>query len=136
MKWLAIILEAVLRALLPVLAEKSQPTAEDADRQTDLRDRLRARVRMTWGRRAAVLLIAAVIVLAAGCGMRTIYVPDGTPIRLRATIRGAKVWVLDADGKPVPGRMDLPEGWYCLPVPLALSPSNGSEAEGPVPDEE
>ena len=31
-----------------------------------------------------------------GCRTQTIYVPRG---------------------EPVPGRMDLPEGWYCLPVP-------------------
>ena len=122
MKWLVLILEAVLRALLPVLAERSQPTAEDAAPQTDLRDRLRAQVRATWRRRATVLLLAAVVVLASGCGTRTIYVPDGTPVRLRETIHSAKVWVLDADGKPVASRMDLPEGWYCLPVP--------DEAEG------
>ena len=44
---LGIVLEAVLRVLLPALAKP--PTAEDARRQDDLRDRLRARVRATWG---------------------------------------------------------------------------------------
>ena len=67
------------------------------------------------------------ILLLAGCGARTVYVPAGEPVRLRETIPRAKVWVLGADGEPVAGRMDLPEGWYCLPVP--------SEAEGPVPDD-
>jgi len=38
-------------------------------------------------------------------------------VRLRETIPKAKVWVMDAQGKPVAGQMDLPEGWYCLPVP-------------------
>lgn len=54
-----------------------------------------------------------------GCGTPTIYVPNGEPVRLRETIRGATVWVLDkdADGEPVAGRMDLPEGWYALPMP-------------------
>lgn len=28
-----------------------------------------------------------------------------------------KLWVKDADGEPVPGRMALPEGWYALPMP-------------------
>jgi len=37
-------------------------------------------------------------------------------VRLRETVQDAKVWVKDADGKTVAGRMDLYEGWYCLPV--------------------
>ena len=53
-------------------------------------------------------------VLLTGC-MRTVYVPHGTPVRLRETVRDAKVWVKDADGQAVEGRMDLPEGWYALP---------------------
>ena len=48
--------------------------------------------------------------------MHTVYVPHGTPVRLRETVRDAKVWVKDADGRVVGGRMDLPEGWYALPV--------------------
>jgi len=55
------------------------------------------------------------ILLLTGCGggtlfTRTIYVPHGTPVRLRETVKDAKVWVKDADGKPVAGKMDLPEG--------------------------
>jgi len=62
------------------------------------------------------------ILLLTGCGggtlfTRTIYVPHGTPVRLRETVKDAKVWVKDADGKPVAGKMDLPEGWYALPMP-------------------
>jgi len=57
------------------------------------------------------------ILLLPGCGVRTIYVPHGTPVRLRETVEDVKVWVKDADGEPVPGRMDLPEGWYALPMP-------------------
>ncbi|MFW5690804.1 MAG: hypothetical protein ACOCXY_03250 [Planctomycetota bacterium] len=54
------------------------------------------------------------LVLLAGCGVRTIYVPHGTPVRLRETVRDVKVWVKDADGQPVAGKLDLPEGWYAL----------------------
>ena len=53
-------------------------------------------------------------VLLTGC-VRTVYVPHGTPVCLRETVRDAKVWVKDADGQVVEGRMDLPEGWYTLP---------------------
>ena len=43
------------------------------------------------------------------------YIPHGTPVRLRETVEDVKVWVKDADGGPVAGKMDLPEGWYVLP---------------------
>ena len=62
------------------------------------------------------------ILLLAGCAVRTVYVPHGTPVRLRETIHNAKVWVKDAQGKPVAGRIDLPEGWFCLPVDDADEP--------------
>ena len=55
------------------------------------------------------------ILLLAGC-MRTVYVPHGTPVRLRETVKDVKVWVKDADGEPVAGRMDIYEGWYALPL--------------------
>ena len=56
------------------------------------------------------------ILLLTGC-VRTIYVPHGTPVRLRETVKNAKVWVKDADGVPVAGKMDIPNGWYVLPMP-------------------
>jgi hypothetical protein len=49
--------------------------------------------------------------------MRTVYVPHGTPVRLRETVKDVKVWVKDADGQPVAGEVDLYEGWYALPMP-------------------
>lgn len=42
--------------------------------------------------------------------------PAGRSVSLRETVRSAKVWVIGADGGPVAGVMDLPEGWYCLPL--------------------
>ena len=58
-----------------------------------------------------------ILLLPSGAGrVRTIYVPHGTPVRLRETVEDVKVWVKDADGEPVAGKMDLPEGRYCLPV--------------------
>ena len=62
-----------------------------------------------------VMIIILITMLLTGC-TRTIYVPHGTPVRLRETIKGVKIWVKDADGKPVAGKMDLPEGWYSLPL--------------------
>ena len=61
------------------------------------------------------------ILMLTGCGSgslftRTIYVPHGTPVRLRETVKDVKVWVKDADGQPVAGRMDIYEGWFALPL--------------------
>jgi len=56
------------------------------------------------------------ILLLAGCAVRTVYVPHGTLVRLRETVKDVKVWVKDTDGQPVAGKMDLPEGWYALPL--------------------
>jgi len=108
MKWLVTILTVILKALLPALFDRAKDTAEDADPQTELRDRLRRQVRRTW------LLIPIAFVLFSGCVTRTVYVPHGTPVRLRETIPKAKVWVKDESGEPVKGRIDLHEGWYCL----------------------
>jgi len=114
MRWLLAILEVVLRALLPALRKELRDSAEDARRQPGLRERLCRRMGETWGKAGLLLCLA---LLLAGCATRTVYVPYGEPVRLRETIHDAKVWVLDASGRPVAGHTDLPEGWYCLPVP-------------------
>ena len=111
MKALIAILVAILQVLLPALFKAAEKTAEDSASQPELKKRLRTRVRQTW---ATVLLC---MFLLTGCGTRTVYVADGEPVRLRETIRGAKVWVKDQHGQNVPGEMDLPEGWFCLAVP-------------------
>ena len=113
--WLIAVLTAFFRALLPWVAKQSRPTAEDAAPDQQTKDKLRAKVRKHW------LIIAFVLsILLTGCAggspfTRTIYVPHGTPVRLRETIKDAKVWVKDTDGQVLPGKMDLPEGWYALP---------------------
>jgi uncharacterized lipoprotein YajG len=70
---------------------------------------------MTTMRRLIWFLLP--ILLLTGCASRTVYVSDGTPVRLRETVRNAKVWIKGADGEPVAGEMDVPNGWYCLPLP-------------------
>ena len=111
MKALIAIVVAILQVLIPALFKAAEKTAEDSAGQPELKKRLRAKVRKTW----AVAFLC--IFFLTGCGARTIYVADGEPVRLRETIHGAKVWVKDQHGKTVPGRVDLLEGWYCLPVP-------------------
>ena len=128
MKFLVAILEAVLRVLVPVLIERSRRTAEDSASRPALRERLRRRVRNSWGKVMPVCLV--VLLLSSGCSTRTVYVPSGEPVRLRETIPDARVWVLDEGGRPVAGVMDLPAGWYCLPVPEEKTPQSGTEIEG------
>ena len=105
---------AVIRVFLPAVITASKPTAEDGDKTTTLRDMLRDRVRGTWGRGVVVLLLCVAL---AGCASRTIYVPDGTPVRLRETLKNVNVWVLDKNRTPVATKMNIPEGWYALPLP-------------------
>ena len=51
----------------------------DFDPDRDIREKLRAKVRKHW------LIVAFVlpILLLPGCGVRTIYIPHGTPVRVR-----------------------------------------------------
>jgi len=114
MKIVINIIVALLRAFLPAIIDASKPISEDGHKATDLRDALRNRVRGSWGRTALVLALCFAVV---GCATRTVYVSDGTPVRLRETVKKAKVWVLDKDKEPVATVMDIPEGWYALPVP-------------------
>ena len=114
------IVEIILRALLPALVEGATPGSEDGARQPLLRERLLERVRARWSSVSipSIPSISSILLLLALAGCtQTIYVPSGEPVRLRETIKAAKVWVMDKNGKPLAGVMDLPEGWYCLPDP-------------------
>ena len=102
--------EIIVRALLPALLSGARPDVQDGARQPLLRKALQDRVRQVWG---PLLLV----VLLTGC-TRTILIPPGEPVRIRETIKNAKVWVIDKDGKPVAGVVDIPPGWYALPVDL------------------
>lgn len=72
---------------------------------------------MTKTKLAIVVMLTVMLIGCAGGApfTRTIYVEHGTPVRLRATIRNVPVWIKDKNSEPVPGIMDLPEGWFCLP---------------------
>ena len=75
------------------------------------------------------LLAGVLLFVIPGCFVRTIYVPHGTPVRLREDVPDAKVWIKDKDGKRVAGKVTLKEGWYALPLSVEeKAPStDGSE---------
>ncbi len=107
------IIMAVLQALVPALLNREN-SFENAKKQTALKKRLNDRIDKSWGKAALPLII--VCLLISGCGgNRIIYVPDGEPVKIRETIKNAKVWTLDSQGKPVAGKMDIPAGWFALP---------------------
>ncbi len=117
MKFLVTLIVALLRVFLPALVEASKDTCEEGGRQPELKARLRKKVRAVWGDARMWILVPLGVLLFSGCGTRTIYPPAGEPVRLRETVKGAKVWVMGSDGKPVASKCDLPEGWYVLPDP-------------------
>ena len=65
--------------------------------------------------RKTILFVLAFCFLS-GCN-KTLYIPDGKAVKLRETVKGVKIWVLDSRNKLQPRIMDLPEGWYALPDP-------------------
>lgn len=113
------ILGPILRAVFPtVLDAANQPdTAEEARRRPELRERLRRRVRDSWAPVVALLLLGPWVTLSGCVRVRTVYIPPGEPVRLAESVPDVTIWTVDADGEPVKGRVDLPEGWYCLPDP-------------------
>ena len=48
---------------------------------------------------------------------KTTYVEEGTPVRLRETVEGVKVWIKEKDGTVITGKIDLLEGWFVLSMP-------------------
>ena len=66
-----------------------------------------------------LLVLGFVSCLFGGCVSpytRTVYVPHGQSVRLRERVKKVKIWAKTETGEMVPGKIDLPEGWYCLPL--------------------
>ncbi len=62
------------------------------------------------------LLILSILFLP-GCFTRTVYVPAGKSVMLRKTVKNWPIWAKDAEGKKVPGKLNLMEGWMIVPKP-------------------
>ena len=118
-KWLLIILRALFGAIIEVIIRRSKPSVEDGKKRTKLRDRLRASIRRRFPPTLSLFFAVCFMgSLSVGCvATRTVYISNGEPVRLRERVPKAKVWVADKDGEEIPGVVDLPEGWYCLPMP-------------------
>lgn len=56
------------------------------------------------------------LVAFTGCA-HIVYVPHGQAVRLRKQVDNHEVWVKTKDGDTVAGKMDIPNGWFCLPDP-------------------
>ena len=63
----------------------------------------------------ATFFIGLMLLFCCSCFCRTIYVPSGKTVRLRQDLPGVKIWARDAEGKLVPGVLDLREGWFVGP---------------------
>ena len=63
-----------------------------------------------------IFIVLLISLFFAACVNKVVYVPHGDAVKLRETIKKAKVWVKTKEGEIVPGTMDLPNGWYCLPL--------------------
>ena len=62
------------------------------------------------------IMVLLTLLIFSGCAnfapkTRTVYVPEGDAIMLRQKVKGVDVWAKPS-GEPVPGTMDLWEGWF------------------------
>jgi len=62
-----------------------------------------------------MVMVVGLLYACAPTSLNVVYVPPGKSVQIRETVKDAKVWVMGSDGLPIPGVMDIPEGWYCLP---------------------
>lgn len=64
------------------------------------------------------LFLFLIMILLSGCTYftRTVYVPYGQSVRLRETVKKVDIYAKTEQGETVEGNIDLPEGWYCLPL--------------------
>jgi hypothetical protein len=113
MSFLVELIVAILKAFFPAIQKASKNSYTQAHPQNELKKRLEKSILQHWGK----ALILCFCFFSLGCFERTVYVPDGTPVKLREKVRHVKVWVRDKDKNIIPSVMDLPEGWFVLPDP-------------------
>lgn len=88
-----------------------KPSAREGGGKPELREALKSKLH----NKLKIAVCAAFLCLVGCNATKTVYVPDGSPLRLREDIASAKVWVWVEDEKRwVVGELTIPEGWYCL----------------------
>lgn len=103
---------ALLKAFVPSIGEASKNTYTVAIPEDEgLEKRLRDSVAATWGKTVVFMCLSLALV---GCGTRTVYVPDGTPMKIREKVM-VKVWIKVKGGEDLEAEIEVQEGWYVLP---------------------
>jgi len=105
------IISAILIFVSYFIKKESKPKQETGKVDDNIKKAMAKRIK-----NAPKLPLVALLLLGGmlGCN-RTVYVPDGSVVRLRETVRGVDVWVETQDGW-IAGNIDLMEGWYCSPL--------------------
>ena len=105
----------LIKLFIPVIKESFEDTNTTAVEESEgLTKRLNNSIRNHWGK---TLVLAFLSLTLFSCGTRTVYVPDGTPVKFAETLKNVKVWVKTKDGKIKKQTMDIPEGWFAVPDP-------------------
>lgn len=63
----------------------------------------------------AILSLALVIAFASGCGSRTVFVPEESPMRIGPDSRLRVYHRVNGEWTLSENRVPIPEGWYLVP---------------------
>lgn len=63
----------------------------------------------------AILSLALVIAFASGCGSRTVFVPEESPMRIGPDSRLRVYHRVNGEWTLSENRIAIPEGWYLVP---------------------
>ena len=69
-----------------------------------------------------VALLALASGFVAGCGSRTVLVPESSPVRVGPSLRGRVYALVDNEWRLSPNAVEIPEGWYLVPPSFVEGP--------------
>ena len=108
------ILIAILTFIASMIKRAATPKTGEAKKRSDIKQAGAAKLKKQT-KSVIIWVITLYLTMSAGGCNRTVYVPDGSPVRLRQTVKNVDVWVYVGD-KWEAGKLDLPEGWYAMPL--------------------
>jgi cadmium resistance protein CadD (predicted permease) len=108
------ILIAILTFLASMVKRAATPKTGEAKKRSDIKQAGASKLQKQT-KSVIIWAIALYLLMSAGGCNRTVYVPDSAAVRLRETVKRVDVWIW-VDGAWEAGRMDLPEGWYVMPL--------------------